>query len=132
MSGEVDFVTPNHLEEVQMHIQLEQIDDRKRIATLEDKIDQLEQTIQAIQKTNLNPVVGEGIKESNENRALRLYEALKTAPKNCMKSKEVMGLLGLQYHQQAYRVMKIAKESYEGVKIRKTSKNKTIVVLEAF
>lgn len=132
MSGEVDFVTSAELDEVTLHIAAGQAEDRARISALENTIEDLKATIQNLSTATPSIVIGDGLKETNESRAARLYEALKTAPKNCMRSREVMGLLGLQYHQQAYRVMQIAKESYKGVSIRKTGKKKTIVVLEAY
>lgn len=118
MSGEVEFVTTSQLEQTIQYIQLEQAEDRKRIFYLESKIEDLLETITQL-KTNPSIVMtGDGLKETQEGKANRLYNELKT--KGHMKTADVMSFLKLDYYAQATRIMNKTEEMFDGVRIDKT------------
>lgn len=126
MSGEAEFVTEPYLEQTVLHIQLEQAEDRKRIFYLENKVDDLLETITQLKTNPPVIMIEDGLKETQEGKANRLYSELKT--KGHMKNADIMSLFKLDHYAQATRIMRKTEEMFDDVRIEKTLGKKHRVI----
>lgn len=112
------------------NLQIGELEDRQRITALEGKVESLLEIIEAFKTAN---VVTDNenitLKETTESKCKRLYEEILNV--RFMKSKDVMNLLGLKHHTQAYRIMSEVQQHYPNIEIVKSlSKNATVITLK--
>lgn len=108
-------------------IQYDIAEDRQRITELENQVTMLLETIKNIKTVDIVHNQ-DSFKETTESKQSRLYEEV--IKKRYLKSKDVMNLLGLKYHTQAYRIMEAVERDHEDIQIVKSlSKNQTVITV---
>jgi 16S rRNA G527 N7-methylase RsmG len=129
------YITDIDLDALNMRLLEEIADNRKRIAFLEDQIDEIGELLRSVparleklEKNNqrVEQAVMGGLTKSAE-RAMVLYGAVKE--KGVLKRREASGLLKC-HHSEALRAMQETAATFENVEVRKNMSNRWVLILK--